>query len=64
MIKATLQFHSAYKGDWMRGKPSGWGYTRTFNDEEHMNNHIAYMERTKGHTIDEVWIWKDENNWR
>lgn len=48
----------------MRGKPSGWGYTRKFNDEEHMNNHIAYMEREKGHVIDEVWIWKDENNWR
>ena len=64
MIKATLQFHSQYRGDALSGKPRGWGFTRNFNDESHMNNYIAYMEREKGHVIDEVWIWKDENNWK
>lgn len=56
MIKATIQFHSQYRGNALGGKPRSWGLTREFNDETHMNNYIAYMEREKNHVVDEVWI--------
>ena len=37
--------------------PSGgkWVITKTFNDQQHQENFIAYMKRTKGYVLDEVW---------
>lgn len=51
MIRATVQFYT--------GSPYGWYVTKMFKDEEHIDNFIAYIKRTRGWNLDELWI---ENN--
>ena len=56
MIKATIQFDNGSSGNWRTGKNSGWAVTKEFNDQEHMDNFIASVERKTGMPLDEVWI--------
>ena len=57
MIKATLQFDNGYRGDWRSPMPSrGWVVRKVFNDEAHMENFIAYIERKTGMPLDELYI--------
>jgi len=49
-FKAQIQFYTG--SAWGRGT---WDCTKTFNDEGHLDNFIAYIERTKGWNLDEVW---------
>jgi len=57
MIKATLQFDNGYRGDWRSPMPSrGWVVRKVFNDEGHMENFIAYIERKTGMPLLELYI--------
>jgi hypothetical protein len=57
MIKATLQFDNGYRGNWRSAMPSrGWVVRKVFNDEAHMENFIAYIERKTGMPLDELYI--------
>ena len=57
MIKATLQFDNGYRSHWSSPNPArGWCITKVFNDEAHMENFIAYIERKKGMPLDEIYI--------
>jgi hypothetical protein len=57
MIKATLQFDNGYRGNWRSPMPSrGWVVRKVFNDEAHMENFIAYIERKTGMPLDELYI--------
>lgn len=52
-MTATIQFETkkpSYKGKGL------WTLTKEFNDEQHMDNFIAYICRTKGYLLDEVWV--------
>lgn len=53
MIQATIQFNTHRPT--FNGKRSQWVVTRDFNDEKHIDNFVAYMYRTKGYTLDEIW---------
>lgn len=46
-MNATIQFTTAY------GKSVVM--SRNFNDENHMNNFIAYVSKKYSYTFDEVW---------
>ena len=46
-MNATIQFMDAY-GKYVT-------MTRNFNDENHMNNFIAYVSKKYSYTFDEVW---------
>jgi len=37
--------------------PNGrkWVITKTFHDQQHQDNFISYMSRTKNYVLDEVW---------
>lgn len=52
-MKATIQFET------LKEKSSGgkllWTVTKDFNNEQHMDNFIAYICRTKGYNLDEVY---------
>ena len=57
MIKATLQFDNGYRGNWRSPMPSrGWVVCKVFNDEAHMENFIAYIERKTGMPLDNLYI--------
>jgi len=57
MIKATLQFDNGYRGNWRSPMPSrGWVVSKVFNDEAHMENFIAYIERKTGMPLDNLYI--------
>lgn len=57
MIKATLQFDNGYHGNWRSPMPSrGWVVRKVFNDEAHMENFIAYIERKTGMPLDNLYI--------
>jgi hypothetical protein len=57
MIKATLQFDNGYRGNWRSPMPSrGWVVRKVFNDEAHMENFIAYIERKTGMPLDNLYI--------
>jgi len=57
MIKATIQFDNGHRGDWHSVMPSrGWCITKVFNDKAHMENFIAYIERTTGMPLDNLYI--------
>lgn len=53
MIQATLQFRTKSATDWVVFKE--------FNDDNHLSNFIEYIRRTKGYTLDEVWIENDKS---
>ncbi len=61
-FRATIQFHTG--SAWSKGT---WACSKTFNNESHIDNFIAYMERTKGWNVDEVWYGKNltplEDSW-
>lgn len=40
---------------------NGWIVYKTFNDESHMNNYINYIMRTKGFTLDEIYMLDEKN---
>lgn len=40
---------------------NGWIVYKTFNDEAHMNNYINYIMRTKGFTLDEIYMLDEKN---
>ena len=61
MIRATIQFDNGKRGSWHRGGRSGWGVTREFKDQQHLDNFISYMEREKGLTADEVYILNEKS---
>lgn len=46
-MNATIQFTTAY-GKYVT-------MSRNFNDENHMNNFIAYVSKKYSYTFDEVW---------
>lgn len=57
MIKATLQFDNGYRGNWRSAMPTrGWVVRKVFNDEGHMENFIAYIERKTGMPLLELYI--------
>jgi hypothetical protein len=56
-MKATLQFETG-KIPYGRGKPL-WTLTKEFKDQKHMDNFIAYIHRTKGYYLDEVFLEED-----
>ena len=57
MIKATLQFDNGYRSHWSSPNPSaGWVVRKVFNDEAHMENFIAYIERKTCMPLDELYI--------
>ena len=60
MIRATIQFDNGKRGSWHRGGRRGWGVTREFKDQQHLDNFLAYMEREKGFTADEVYILNEQ----
>ena len=33
-----------------------WWVTKTFKDRSHVDNFIAYIKRTKGYNLDELYI--------
>ena len=35
---------------------SAWWVTKTFKDRSHVDNFIAYIKRTKGYNLDELYI--------
>ena len=45
-LNATIQFTTG------RGM---WTVRKEFNDEQHVDNFIRYIKRTKGYYLDEVW---------
>ena len=61
-FRATIQFYTG--SAWGKGT---WACSKTFNNESHVDNFIAYMERTKGWNVDEVWYGKNltplEDSW-
>jgi len=59
-MKATLQFETG-KPKYGRGKAL-WTLTKDFADEKHMDNFIAYICRTKGYYLDEVFILNENQN--
>lgn len=69
MIRATIQFDNGKRGSWghsnnrswHRGGRRGWGVTREFKDQQHLDNFIAYMEREKGFTAEEVYILNEKS---
>jgi hypothetical protein len=57
MIKATLQFDNGYRRHWSSPNPAqGWVVSKVFNDKAHMENFIAYIERTTGMPLDNLYI--------
>lgn len=57
MIKATLQFDNGYSSHWSSPNPTrGWVVRKVFNDEGHMENFIAYIERKTGMPLLELYI--------
>ena len=62
MIKATIQFDNGNSGNWRTGRNAGWAVTKVFNDQAHMDNFIASVERKTGMPLDEVWIIEKEND--
>ena len=48
-FRATIQFYTG--SAWGRGV---WACSKTFSNEAHVDNFIAYMKRKKGWNVDEV----------
>ncbi len=53
-FRATIQFYTG--SAWGRGV---WACSKTFSNEAHVDNFIAYMKRKKGWNVDEVWYGKN-----
>ena len=53
-FRATIQFYTG--STWGRGV---WACSKTFNDEGHLDNFVAYMKRKKGWNVDELWYSKN-----
>lgn len=53
-FRATIQFYTG--SAWGRGT---WACSKTFNDESHLDNFVAYMKRKKGWNVDELWYSKN-----
>jgi hypothetical protein len=58
-MRATLQFETG-KVSYGRGKAL-WTMTKEFKDEKHMDNFIAYICKTKGYYLDEVYLDTNQN---
>jgi len=46
-MKATISFYTGGRS---------WYVTREFKDRRHIDNFIAYIKRTKGYNLDELFI--------
>jgi len=46
-MKCTISFYTGGRS---------WWVTKTFTDRKHLDNFIAYIERTKGYNLDELFI--------
>lgn len=46
-MKATISFYTG---------GHSWYVTREFKDRRHIDNFIAYIKRTKGYNLDELFI--------
>lgn len=58
-MKATIQFETGRPS--YDGRKSLWTIDKEFNDKYHMDNFIAYICRTKGYLLDEVWVYDKES---
>ena len=53
-FRATIQFYTG--SAWGRGV---WACSKTFKNESHLDNFVAYMKRNKGWNVDELWYSKN-----
>jgi len=52
-MKATIYFETGNLSLYGKGT---WKVTKKFADQRHLDNFIAYIMRTKGYLLDEVFI--------